>query len=201
MTHDLVEIRDRAARAIRTARSIPRDEATPYLREAAERFVDARALMLTPEGEPDWSGRSWEYRRWIGDVMGAAGVAPGDRAALLSAIRHHVSNVLHTRLDEDTLVSLGLRPIDARERSVEKRARQSRVLSAFRGGPRLDDPEVVADALQRAETMLRRIDTAAMQRAEEASAVRAGVRALLARTLEVDEALAPKGRAAAAVTK
>jgi hypothetical protein len=90
--------------------------------------------------------------------MSMANVPADDVTTVQAAIRYHSGNILRDRLDQDTLDSLGLRSASPRERSVEKRERNSGTLSLFGAGAPIDDVAVIESAAGLVETFLRRIN-------------------------------------------
>lgn len=172
-----------ASEAAEAARDVTQGhDPTARRRDVAECFVEAREHFYTADGTPDWLGRTFAYRQWVRGVISEANVPEPEVATFLAAIRHHASNALRERLPEEEVARLGLRKSDARERSVEKRQRQTEVLSAFRGGPAISSASDVVAALQRVETMLRRVDVKAVRRLPKAR--RAEVAAALAAVAE-----------------
>jgi hypothetical protein len=139
------------------------DEKTTHLREAATAFVDAREHFFTPEGQPDWLGRTGAYRRWVRETFTLASVPNEDRATVQAAIRYHTGNILRDgRVDADTLEDLGLRAESPRERSTEKRIAQTATLSIFSGGQEITDGAQIVSALHLMEVALRRVSVDAV---------------------------------------
>lgn len=137
--------------------TVPESERTEALRETAGHFISAREHFFTREGAPDWLGRTYAYRSWVREVMSEARVPSDDISTVQSAIRYHTGNVLRDRLDDDTLDALGLRPSSPRERSVEKRERNSETLALFGGGSAITDAGDMLQAAKMIETFLRRV--------------------------------------------
>ena len=134
VTDPTAELQDQIAGLLRAYERAPEADKTEILRDAAVAVVKLREQFLTPEGTPDWRGRSHAYRMAMAEVFSLAALAPGDgRRRLQAALAYHVSIVLHETLDEDTLEDLGLRDKSTRERSVEKRERQAAIIAAYRG--------------------------------------------------------------------
>lgn len=161
-TQSLQSLMDRAVGALRRYYSGPESERTECLRETAAAFVDARQHFFTREGTPDWLGRTYAYRSWVREAMGAANVPGDDLPTIQSAIRYHTGNALRAQLDEDQMDALGLKHSSPRERSVEKRERNSGTLALFGGGAPISDPEDVLTAAALVETFTRRIRFADM---------------------------------------
>jgi len=124
-------------------------------REAARIVVDTRARHFTGnDGEPDYLGRSYAYRQWIGSIYGEA--APrAERNRVAAAMRYHVGEVLREYLDAADVTRLGLRPTTAVEEAVKNRSERSVVLSAVFGDASSPDPAKAATA---ARVLLDRID-------------------------------------------
>ena len=155
-TKNLGAIQSHAIESLRTYLHGSDEERAGVLRDVASDFVDAREHFFTKEGEPDWRGRTYAYRRWVRETMSLANVPPETIHATQAAIRYHVGNVLRDRLDHQTVEALGLLSESPRERSVEKRERHSAVLSVFGGGGPLSEGETVF-ALMTMEATLARI--------------------------------------------
>jgi hypothetical protein len=137
---------------------------TEHLREVATRFVEAREHFFTKEGEPDWLGRSYIYRRWLRDTYSLANVPPSDLSTIQAAVRYHTGNVLRDgRLDEQTMRDLGLRAESPRERSIEKRSNHSITLGLFgAGGAELRTSDEILTALHMMDVALRRVSLEAV---------------------------------------
>ncbi|WLZ10617.1 hypothetical protein [Arthrobacter phage SWEP2] len=148
---------DRAINALRRYYAAPESERTECLRETARSFVAARQHFFTREGEPDWLGRTYAYRSWVREVMGAANIPADDLPTIQSAIRYHTGNALREQLSEDEMDALGLKHSSPRERSVEKRERNSETLALFGGGSAITDADDVVRAAALVETFTRRI--------------------------------------------
>jgi anti-sigma regulatory factor (Ser/Thr protein kinase) len=138
------------------------DRATDDLRKAAECFVSARAHFYTRTGEADWTGRSHAYRQWVRDIYSAAHVPGDELTRVQTAVRYHVNNVLHERLDDEALAALGLRPASARQRSVDQRAQKSDTLRLVEPGAPYTAEELRAASRILAD-MARRMDSATLR--------------------------------------
>lgn len=138
----------------------------------AELMVEAREHFLTDAGAVDWRGQSYPYRLWVGEVYGAAGVPPEDRSRVSSALRYHISNVLRTRLDGDTLHSIGLRSESARDRSREQRQERAALLRSLMGSATRFEGEDAMRALAAVVALLERIEPEAVPALGEPGAER-----------------------------
>ena len=123
--------------ATRLVRSYVRDPEAPdrtnTLREIARRFVSLRECFLTSDGEPDWRGATYAYKRAVGEIYSMAGPSREEQYRVANTVRYHVGEVLREQLDEATIEELGLRQASPRERSVEKRERERELLDVMRG--------------------------------------------------------------------
>lgn len=165
----LSALRSRAAELLRQySRSDAPEAQTATLREVANVLVDARSRFYAADGTPDWRGRTYAYRRWVGEVYGEANLDAGDVSSVQAAVRYHVGNALRERLDSTTLEDLGLRSAGPRERSVEKRQRQAEVLARLMGGP-ITDPGEALEALHIVQRLLDRLDANAVKGLDAAS--------------------------------
>lgn len=160
----LDDLRASAVEALTQYQRADEAERTPLLKAAAEAFVAARERFFTKEGEPDWLGRTFAYRRWVREAFSLANVPADEITRVQGAIRWHYGAALRAHLTPEQIEDLGLRDATPAERSVEKRARQSEVLSIFAAGPELDDIDSIASALHLTELALRRVSTESIQR-------------------------------------
>ncbi len=167
MDRPTARLRDKAAQAIRRYRTAGEDERTAILREVAEIFVDLRSHFYLDDGSTDWRGQTYPYRQVIGEVFSMASVPKDELSTVSAAIRYHVGNVLRERLDPDDLEAIGLRPASPRERSVEKRERQSVLLNALRLGPNLGQGLDVLRSLTAAHALLSRVPDGAFRDLED----------------------------------
>lgn len=154
----LNDIQITAVTALRNYKAGPETERTTNLRTVAEAFFDAREHFFTPEGTPDWKGRTHAYRVWVRETMRTADIQKDDLTTVQAAIRYHVGNVVRERMDDGALKDLGLNRSSPRERSVEKRGRNSEILNIFgSGGAEIGSPEEVLLALRSIHVALTRI--------------------------------------------
>lgn len=133
MSEHLADLQSQIATLLRAYTRAADADRTEVLREMSERVVDLRALFTNSDGASDWRGSSYAYRQALAEAYGMAGLPRDDVQTVQAAMRYHVGNILRERLDEDTLTSIGLRPVSPRERSVEKRETESAILAAFKG--------------------------------------------------------------------
>lgn len=189
MDTSLKTYRQEASDALRAYLQVEEEDRTDLLRQAADALVGARALFYTADGSPDWRGRSYAYRRWVGDVYTEARIPREDLPTIQASVRYHVGNALRERLSSEELAEIGLRPVGPRERSVEKRTRQAHTLELFEGGP-IVDAEDAEEALVVVARILRRIDGDALRSLPAAR--RREIVAVLTETCDTAEAL--KGR-------
>ncbi|MFD0044759.1 hypothetical protein ACFVGV_06165 [Pseudarthrobacter scleromae] len=139
------------------------DEKTAHLRAVATSFVDARQHFFTPQGEPDWLGRTHAYRTWVRETMRLADVQQSNLTTVQAAIRYHIGNIVRERMDADTIQGLGLRSSSPKQRSVEKRGRHSEVLNIFgNGGAEIVDPDEIVVAVGMMEAALARMSVEAI---------------------------------------
>lgn len=128
------QLSDDVIRILRALRTVPEDERerrAVLTRDLAEASVAIREHFLTPEGAPDWTGRTWTYRDAIRNLYGEAGYSPEERAQTQGAVRYHVGNIVRRYLSPDALEDAGLRQDTPRERQQATRARNSALLSAL----------------------------------------------------------------------
>jgi hypothetical protein len=125
----------RATEALRRYVAEPDDRAkSRHLEAAAMEVAQARTYFTTDDGEPDWGGRTYLYRRFIGDVLTAAGVPKTERPRVTSALRWHVGKALRLVAPPEALADLGLSPDAPEVRAREARARKAVAYQALRPG-------------------------------------------------------------------
>lgn len=187
----LTQLAETASAAIRRgSRTEDIGERARSYRLAAETLVEARSRFLDDDGEPDWRGKTYDYRVWYGDVLGDASVPMGERAQVQAAIRYHVGNILRERLDAETLGRLGLRAPSPRERNALQRAERSALLKSFTGSSSGFVGMDALRALTSAVSLLERVDAAALRDLDEAG--RAEARRLVSAASEAVRVLTRK---------
>ena len=138
-------------------------ERTEILRAVASTLIEAREHFYTADGEIDYRGRTYAYRRLVGEIFAAANLPPDDIRTVQAAVRYHVGNLLRERLNPETLADLGLRAESPKARSAEKRTAEGEALRVLRGGAAFTTSEEVLDALRLAQALLARVDTNAIR--------------------------------------
>lgn len=104
---------------------------SPITKALAEVLVEARGHFTTAEGDADWNGRTYAYRRWVREVFDEAHLRGEDSKRLQAAIRYHVGSVLREQLSAEELEDAGLIPQTPKERSTERRQQRAAVLNAL----------------------------------------------------------------------
>jgi hypothetical protein len=98
------------------------ESATPHTRRVAEILVELRERFLTRDGDPDYLGRSAEYRQTYGDILFRAGITePAHRVRVSTRLRRHVHNIQRQRYSTDLLESLGLGTLSPVDRDRARR--------------------------------------------------------------------------------
>jgi len=110
------------------------------VKKAAELLADARELFYDSDGNADLMGRSYDYRMFVGGALDEAGVPKDERNALTSAIRFHISPIMHERHGEE-LASRGLDSGSTRDRARARRKQEAAVTRLFGGGAPITDVE------------------------------------------------------------
>jgi hypothetical protein len=164
----LADLRDSTAQVLRRLSGATEDTRTEILREAARLLVDARAHFFDAQGETDWRGRTYAYRRFVGEVFSAGNVPRDEIPTVQAAIRYHIGNALRERLSAEELTAIGLRPEGPRERSIEKRRNASALAGVLQGGAVLDDVDDALRALSAVSSALVRIPPSLFSRATNA---------------------------------
>ncbi|MFG3715817.1 hypothetical protein [Micromonospora sp. NPDC047730] len=174
-------------KALRAVRRVGdnRERRTELYRAIATASVDLRAHFVVEEtGQPDWAGRTWEYREYIRDRYAEAGLSRDEARSVQTSVRYHIGSLVRERLDADQLEDLGLRPEDMAERMREYRKAQSAQLATLKAEPGDLD---LGKALAGAFTVLQKISPG--QIAELRGAAREQARAVLGRLLRHAEEL------------
>lgn len=120
----------RAVLHLRKAAVAEGDDRAANLRSVAEAMVDARAHFPTRRDrpdEPDWRGRSYDYKHWVADIYSEANIRGEGRRRMQGAIVYHVSSILHERLDPDELSRIGLHTKSLRDRRAVRRERETNI--------------------------------------------------------------------------
>lgn len=130
-TSSLASLRRTAIRLLSEYRRAKDEARTPLTRQLAETFVEARAHFSDADGRPDWRGKTYPYRVWIREIYDEAGLRGEDANRVQSAIRYHVGAALRARVSDEERAELGIIPQSPRERSHERRASRSAVLSVL----------------------------------------------------------------------
>lgn len=165
---------------------------TDRLRRVAVAFVAAREHFFTKEGDPDWLGRTYAYRRWVRETYTLASIPNDTLATVQGAVRYHAGNELRQHLDSAALEDLGLRTMSPRERSVEKRERHTETLAMFgAGGQEIITAEDVLTVSRMIESALRRVSVTAVRGLPAKD--RRAVREALARVCAAAESIAGAG--------
>lgn len=77
----------------------------------AELVIEARLNHFTrPDGEPDYQGRSMEFRRWYGELINELNLSAKERNQFLASMRYANGNVLREELSQGELEAAGLSP-------------------------------------------------------------------------------------------
>lgn len=154
-TPPLEDLSQRTVAAIRRASIAGPDERTAALREVARLLVEVRPLFTTRDGEPDWRGRTHDYREWTASMYARAGLDRGEAERLSSSVRYHVSPALRARLAPDEVDRLGLRPYTTREAAAQRREARAVEDRLVHGAGPLT-PDETLEAVELAERLLRR---------------------------------------------
>jgi hypothetical protein len=137
---------------------------TRLVRQLADLLIDLRLMFTTPDGQPDYTGRTWEYREAVRDIFSLSGI-PRERAITLQALnRYHVGNRLRRRLTPDELETAGLLVDSPHERSTGARHERNALVRAVRGQDEDMDPAMV---LSTTELLLRRLRPSLLERMDE----------------------------------
>lgn len=136
-----------------------RERRTQLYREIARATVDLREHFLSPEGAPDWAGRTWAYREYVREQYSRAGYSRDEARPVQTSVRYHVSTRVREQLSAEELEDLGLRAEDITARMRESRELKSALLASLDPPNNNDSPDVKR-ALAGAYLVLRRIPIA-----------------------------------------
>ena len=89
---------------------------TDVLKDLARVVVGIRSQFADGNGNPDWAGRSWDYRSFISEMYSSAGVPPDSQGRVQSALRYHVGVLLRETLNSSELSAAGLLPAASSKR-------------------------------------------------------------------------------------
>ncbi|OZV74756.1 hypothetical protein CA850_29705 [Micromonospora echinospora] len=151
----------RALRALRRG-EVSRERKTQLYREAAEAtFALREHFDVGKDGkpEPDWSGRSREYREFIRSLYVKTGYDRDDAKTVQTAIRFHVGNLVRDRLSPEVVEDLGLKPEHATDRMKDYRRVRSAVVATARESASSGNPDALR-ALAAAHVVLSKVSTA-----------------------------------------
>lgn len=119
----LPELRQRGTELVQWYHSLEEGK-TGTLQELAVVVVDIRSQFWDEElGQPDWRGKSWEYRQFIGEMYEQAGIPPDSVSTIQGSLRYHVGNELRKRVARDELDVAGLKAASPKERLYDARKR------------------------------------------------------------------------------
>jgi hypothetical protein len=121
-------------RILKAIRAIPASEPerrTGLVRDLADATISYREHFLTPEGNPDWTGRTGAYRWAMRDLYSEAGYPSDEATALQKTVRYHVAARLRERLSPEQLEDAGITAAPPLERMAARRERQAAMLGAL----------------------------------------------------------------------
>ncbi|BDZ52852.1 hypothetical protein GCM10025867_50930 (plasmid) [Frondihabitans sucicola] len=107
--------------AIRSLQVVSENQRTATYREIAGLLIDARATFPRADGSPDWLGRTYAYKQFVGSIYRASIEGMAAMVTIPANIRYHVGNVIRERLDAETIEQYGLDENNPRQRALEGR--------------------------------------------------------------------------------
>lgn len=131
---EVADLKKQARQQARTYAKTEGEARTEALRNLAETLVDLREHFVTADGHPDWTGRTYDYRRTVSDIWNESGVPRNEIPRARTAVGYHTATVLRERLSDDELDDLGLLPTTPNERAQEQRAASAVLRQAMRTG-------------------------------------------------------------------
>lgn len=87
------------------------------IQRAAEKMVELRSHFTNAKGEPDWQGRTWDYRQLVSDIYNGAGLEAEANSRVKTSLRYYIGQVLRERLTKDELRDAGLLKDSPRSRT------------------------------------------------------------------------------------
>lgn len=133
MSSDLDSIRSSAIAHLAAFRVAPPGRRTDELMAFSRDVIAIRRHFENAAGEPDLTGRSYAYRQFIGEVYRDAGVQKRELAAVQSAVRYHVSNLLAEELNPHQREAYGIVGPTAKERTNARRTSREAAWRALEG--------------------------------------------------------------------
>lgn len=97
------------------------DTRTEVLRALAKVVVLIRSKHRDDEGNPDWRGKTWDYRQAVGEMYARAGIPPSSQSNIQSALRYHVGNLMREVAPPEELEAAGLLTSSPKDRMNEQR--------------------------------------------------------------------------------
>lgn len=95
---------------------------TEILKRLAAVVVEVRSKFWDEEtGQPDWRGKTWEYRQFMTAMYEKAGVPPASVSGVQSSLRYHVGNQLREVVGEKELSQAGLLSESPKDRMDRQR--------------------------------------------------------------------------------
>ena len=118
-------------RILRALRHVEGERRTLLYRDLAEQMVDLREHYFTPQGAPDWTGRTGSYRYAVRALYAEAGYNPTERRIVQTSTRYHTGNLVRERIPRAQADALGLNPASPQDRSRTRTARDRAELRAL----------------------------------------------------------------------
>lgn len=129
---------------------------TEILKRLAAIVVDIRAQFTDEEtGQPDWRGKTWDYRQFMTEMYESAQVPPASVSGVQSSLRYHVGNRLREIVPAEALAGAGMLAEGPKER-MERHRTEADVLWKALQAP---DPQMSTE--ERREAYRTLLDAAA----------------------------------------
>jgi hypothetical protein len=111
---------DEIVRILHAIRTTEGERRTMLYRDLAEQMVELRQHYLTPNGKPDWTGRTGAYRLGVRALFADAGYSPAERQAVQTSVRYHIGNIIRATVAHSDLEDLGLDTVTPKERARQR---------------------------------------------------------------------------------
>lgn len=129
---DTERIKRQCIDLLRKAVSSRKSERMALYEQVAQNLVTLRERSITTTGQPDWAGRTYEYRSMVRNIYASAGLSSDPNDPIKAALRYHLGKLLRERLSADELDDARLLRTHAGVRQHERFVSQSALAAQAR---------------------------------------------------------------------